>query len=64
MLKVQIQAVKAICSFVLHNEKAIEVLKQFIDLLPDMMIVRFYIDLIDYKDKQKLLYLLFCSNNR
>lgn len=44
MLKIQIQAVKAICSFILHNEKALEVQKQFIDLLPDMLIVRFYID--------------------
>ncbi|VVC43442.1 Hypothetical protein CINCED_3A008021 [Cinara cedri] len=36
---VQIQAVKAICSFILYNEKIVEIHKQFMDLLPDMMII-------------------------
>lgn len=40
MFKVQVQAVKAICAFILHHEKVIEIQKQFTDLLPNMMRVR------------------------
>uniref|UniRef100_A0A2S2Q881 Importin-5 n=1 Tax=Sipha flava TaxID=143950 RepID=A0A2S2Q881_9HEMI len=36
-INVQIQAIKSICSFILHHEKVIEVQKQFTDLLPNMM---------------------------
>lgn len=41
MLKVQAQAVKAICAFILHHEKVVEIQKQFTDLLPNMMRVSF-----------------------
>lgn len=34
---VQVQAVKAICAFILHHDKVIEIQKQFTDLLPNMM---------------------------
>lgn len=43
MSKVQVQAVKAICAFILHHDKVIEIQKQFTDLLPNMMRVRFFI---------------------
>lgn len=41
ILKVQAQAVKAICAFILHHEKVVEIQKQFTDLLPNMMRVSF-----------------------
>ncbi|XP_050432076.1 importin-5 [Adelges cooleyi] len=34
---VQVQAVKAVCAFILHHEKVIEVQKHFCDLLPNML---------------------------
>lgn len=43
IIKVQIQAVKAICAFILHHEKVVEIQKQFSDLLPNMMRVRTFI---------------------
>lgn len=42
MLKVQVQAVKAVCAFILHHEKVIEIQKQFTDLLPNMLRVSLF----------------------
>jgi len=41
IFKVQIQAVKAICAFILHHEKVLEIQKQFTDLLPNMLRVSY-----------------------
>jgi len=50
MLKVQVQAVKAICAFILHHDKVIEIQKQFIDLLPNMMRVRLFMKTNEIKN--------------